>query len=87
MSMYFSGSRSLAVSNLLVATLWTLMVLRCSDLAEKLEWCRDNVVECAAIAQRAGERASVVYNPVTVAEVLLNKFCQRLAEPLPAEFS
>ena len=59
----------------------------CFDLAEKLEWCRDHVVECAAIAQRAGERASVVYNPVTVAEVLLNKSCQKLAEPLPAEFS
>ena len=58
-----------------------------SDLAEKLEWCRNNAAECAAMAQRAGERASVVYNPVIVAEVLLNKFRQKLAEPLPTEFS
>ena len=58
----------------------------CSDLAEKLEWCRNHGTECAAIAQRAGERASIVYDPTTVAEVLLKSFRQKLAEPLPAEF-
>ncbi len=59
----------------------------CSDLAEKLEWCRNHAAECAAIAGRAGERASVVYDPATVAEVLLHKFQQKLAEPLPDGFA
>lgn len=58
----------------------------CSDLAQKLEWCRDNPEECAAIADRAHQRATAVYAPTTVAGVLLDKFRQKLAEPLPADF-
>lgn len=59
----------------------------CSDLAEKLEWCRQHDVECEAIARRASERANFVYDPGTVATELLKKFREKLAEPPPVGFS
>ena len=43
----------------------------CADLAEKLQWCRDNDGECEAIAQRARAHATRVYDPAVVADELL----------------
>ena len=38
-----------------------------SDLADKLEWCRDNDLTCQRIAQQAQQRAREVYKPEFVA--------------------
>jgi len=58
----------------------------CSDLAERLAWCHNNETECEAIAQRAHDRAKVVYDPKTVNERVLQGFRGKLAEPLPADW-
>ncbi|HNY45337.1 MAG TPA: glycosyl transferase family 90, partial [Casimicrobium sp.] len=51
----------------------------CADLAEKLQWCRDNDSECEAIAQRARAQATRVYDPVVVADELLQDLRGRAA--------
>ena len=43
----------------------------CSDLEQKLQWCRDNDRECESIAQRARMQAMRVYEPGVVADKLL----------------
>mgnify|MGYP001036819352 CR=1 FL=1 len=40
-----------------------------SDLADKLEWCRNNDVSCQKIAQQAQQRAREVYKPDYVARL------------------
>jgi len=50
----------------------------CSDLAARLDWCRDNDAECQAIATRARERATVVYNDSFVVQRLRETFAARL---------
>jgi hypothetical protein len=51
----------------------------CTDLAQKLQWCRDNDSECEAIAQRARAQAMRVYDPVVVADELLANLRRRLS--------
>lgn len=55
----------------------------CSDLAAKLDWCRDHDNECEAIAERARARARVVYDRNTVFERTRSHLRQKLAAPLP----
>ncbi len=55
----------------------------CSDLAEKLQWCRDNDAECQAIANRARDRAMVVYDLDNVTKRVVSQLRERLAEPAP----
>lgn len=55
----------------------------CSDLAEKLYWCRDNDTECQAIAKRACEHAKTVYDIASVTKQMTIRFRERLAELAP----
>ena len=55
----------------------------CSDLAEKLDWCRDNDTECQAIANRARERAMRVYDVNEVTSRMVSRLRECLAAPSP----
>lgn len=55
-----------------------------SDLAEKIAWCQSHDAECEAIADRARERAMVVYGRESVAMRLLQSLRNKLAEAPPA---
>lgn len=50
----------------------------CSDLAGKLQWCRDHPAECEAIATRACGRAEIVYGATDVGQRLRASFEERL---------
>jgi len=50
----------------------------CSDLARKLQWCRDHVEECEVMATRARARAEVVYSATDVSHRLRASFEERL---------
>ena len=59
----------------------------CSDLAEKLDWCRANDAECQAIASRAHARATLVYDLNTVTKRVIHRLRERLAAPLPKDWA
>lgn len=56
----------------------------CSDLAEKLDWCRNNDFECQEIASRARDRAMMVYDVSNVTSRMIRRLRESLAEPFPA---
>ena len=45
-----------------------------SDLAERLDWCREHDDECRQIAERAQQRAESVYHPDFVADVVVKRW-------------
>ena len=59
----------------------------CSDLAEKLDWCRANDAECQAIAGRAQQQAALVYEINAVAERVVTRLRERLDTPMPADWA
>lgn len=58
----------------------------CSDLAEKLRWCRDNDTECQAIAARAQARAMHVYDLETVTARVATQLRAQLTAAPPADW-
>lgn len=57
-----------------------------SDLAEKLQWCREHDSECQAIAERAQKRAMEVYNLETVTGRVADGLRAQLTTPPPADW-
>ena len=59
----------------------------CSDLAEKLDWCRANDAECQAVAGRAQQQAALVFEINAAAERVVTRLRERLATPMPADWA
>lgn len=57
-----------------------------SDLAEKLQWCHEHDSECQAIAERAKERATLVYDLETVSGRVVDGLRAQLAMTPPSDW-